>query len=214
MHQNYCFDKIYFILFSLIIFIVLIYQYYLINKYNNKYYEQQNNSQIDNIKNEIINVLSNRDIKIEEEKIPNIIVNNPIDPVRNYDYGKIFDPLVEPTRRIERDQIPPVYLRRLIDLPSRGFPDNFSQFGILVKANKNDPHNQILRLFGRQEFPGSHRYEYYTAIVSGLDQIKIPLDIKKNELYDGDSLYIRELGEKYIVQLHKYDAPKYLPDIW
>ena len=142
---------------------------------------------------------------------------NPInnDLVRQYDIRKAFDPLEEPTRRVARHEIHPLHLKRLIDIPTRGYPDNFTQIGILVK--EGDPHNnqdnRILRLFGRQEFPGSNKYEYYTAINSGNDQIKIPIDIKHQELYDDDIVFIKEMNDRYRVNLHKFDAPKYYPDL-
>jgi hypothetical protein len=144
---------------------------------------------------------------------------NPIqhnrDAIRDYDYSKLFDPLVEPTRRIPRYEIPSFHLKRLIDIPTRGYPDNFTQFGILIEEGKRnkDNDNKILRLFGRNEFPGSNRYEYYTAINSGLDQIKIPVIVKQQELYDDDNVFIEELGKRYRVKLHHFDAPKYYPDL-
>jgi len=130
----------------------------------------------------------------------------------------LTDPLEEPVRRVARQDLPPMYLRRSIDLPTRGYPDNFTQFGILVKKGLKDSirneDNKILRLFGRQEYPGSWRYEYYTTITSGNDFIKIPIETRaKKELYDGDIIFIKELNEKYEVQLYKYDSPKYYPDI-
>jgi len=146
----------------------------------------------------------------------------PVDAVREYDYKKIGDPLEEPTRRVPRHWIPPTYFKYNTDIPTRGYPDNFSQFGILVKKerkkaktykNNEDTDNNVLRLYGRQEYPGSDKYEYYTAINSGYDQIKVPLDIKNRELYNDDIVYIRELGNEYKVKLHRYDAPKYYPDI-
>lgn len=160
--------------------------------------------------NNIINVTVEKPQNIQVKSYDKQIIK---DPVREYDYRKIDDPLEEPTRRVPRHWIPPVHIKRHIDFPTRGFPDNFSQLGILVSLSKKDKDNRILRLYGRQEYPGSERYEYYTAINSGLDQIKIPLDIKKRELYDGDYVYIDELKAKYEVKLHKYDAPKYYPDI-
>jgi hypothetical protein len=137
------------------------------------------------------------------------------DAIRDYDYNKLYDPLTEPTRRIPRYEIPPVHLKRLLDIPTRGYPDNFTQFGILMEEGKRnkDSDNKILRLFGRHEFPGSNRYEYYTAINSGLDQIKIPVIVKQQELYDDDDVYIEELGKRYRVRLHRFDAPKYYPDL-
>ena len=143
---------------------------------------------------------------------------NQNDVIRQYDYSRAYDPLEQPARRLARNEIYPFYLKRIIDLPTRGYPDNFSQIGILVKqchSKSNDP-NKILRLFGRKEFPSSNRYEYYTAINSGMDQIKIPLynNLKRRtELYDDDIIFIKELRCHYQVKLHKYDAPRYYPDI-
>ena len=163
---------------------------------------------------------------------PKLIVTEPnIDPVREYDYSKLYDILEEPTRRVPRHEIHPSILRQYIDIPSRGYPDNFTQYGILIASSGHDKHskndksnsdkiemhtdsnNRIIRLFGRQEYPGSNRYEYYTMINSGYDAIKIPLDVRKRELYDDDKVYVKELGQHYKVQLHNYDAPKYYPDI-
>lgn len=138
-----------------------------------------------------------------------------VDDVREYDYRKMRDPLEEPTRRVPRHELPPKYFKDRIDFPTRGYPDNFTQYGVLVRVNKKgkSEENNILRLYGRQEYPGSDIYEYYTAVNSGLDQIKIPLNIKKRELYDDDIVFVDELNAKYKVKLHKYDAPKYYPDI-
>ena len=139
-----------------------------------------------------------------------------LDIVREYDYSRSFDPLEEPTRRVPRHEIPPIHLKRTIDIPTRGYPDNFTQIGTLVKKgdpNKNE-NNKILRLFGRQEYPGSNRYEYYTMVNSGHDAIKIPINTKRRyELFDGDIIRIKELKDKYEVNLHRFDAPKYYPDI-
>ncbi len=138
------------------------------------------------------------------------------DIIRDYDYNKIDDPLEEPTRRVARHELHPYFLKKMIDIPTRGYPDNFIQLGTLTKKgdpNKN-PDNQLLRLFGRQEYPGSYRYEYYTMVNSGNDQIKVPVDTRnRKELFDGDRVYIKELDDLYEIHLHKFDAPKYYPDI-
>jgi hypothetical protein len=155
--------------------------------------------------------------------------------IKNYDYRKAYDPLEQPARRVARYELPPVDFKRIIDLPSRGYPDNFTQIGVVVRNDKkdhthdkknNDKHNdknkivnddnRVLRLFGRQEYPGSNRYEYYVMINSGNDQIKIPINDnrkRRDELYDNDIIYIKELNDQYKVTLHPYDQPKYYPDI-
>jgi len=142
--------------------------------------------------------------------------SNWIDPVREYDYKKVYDPLEEPTRRVSRHELPPFYFKRMIDYPTRGYPDNFNQIGVLTREGlSHSSNNSIIRLFSRQTYPGSDRYEYYTMINNGFDQIKIPIDSHHNqELYDDDIIFIKELNDKYKVNLHKYDQPRYYPDIF
>jgi len=143
----------------------------------------------------------------------------PVDPVREYDYQKMEDPLEQPRRRVARHEIPPMHVKGYFDYPTRGYPDNFNQFGILVRQNRLnvDHENKVLRLYGRQTYPFSRVYEYYTAINSGLDSIKIPLNHKRRrnrrELFDDDIIFIKELNAKYKVQLHRYDSPLYYPHI-
>ena len=48
----------------------------------------------------------------------------------NYDMNKIYNPLIEPTRRPQRYSIPTPELKNIIDLPTRGYPDNYSLIGI------------------------------------------------------------------------------------
>lgn len=155
----------------------------------------------------------------KEQFIIQIDPNNNLDkinPIEIYDYNKTFNPLEEPTRRLPVYEIPPYYLKKLIDIPSRGYPDNFSQMGVLIREDnhKKSHDNRILRLFGRQEYPGSNKYEYYTIINNGNDHIKVPLDNKrKNELYNDDIIYVKELDSDYIVSLYKYDHLRYYPDL-
>src|SRR5579863_7260571 len=70
--------------------------------------------------------------------------------IRQYDIRKTFDPLEEPTRRVPRHELPTMEVRRLIDFPTRGYPDTFVQLGILKKDVKDNGENNIIRLFGRQ----------------------------------------------------------------
>ncbi len=205
------------------IFIILSIQFVQMNKINdslktisNQKYESK--SKTKSIPSKI--PVTNTQITIEEEQpilTPQQIAASNITAVNEYDRRQLYDPLEQPTRRVARHELPPEYFRRMIDISSRGYPDNFVQYGILKQTcehGKKNNQNKILRLFGRQEYPGSNRYEYFTAINSGLDQIKVPLDIRgKRELFDGDKVYVRELDEYYEVQLYKHDAPKYYPDI-
>lgn len=137
--------------------------------------------------------------------------NSNVDKIKEYDYRKVVDPLESPTMRVDREYLPPVDLKNEINISTRGYPDTFRQVGILINNEAGD--NKLLRLFGRKEFPRSNRYEYYTAINSGNDIIKVPLNIKK-ELYDDDNVIVDELSTEYKVKIYKYDSPRYYPDIF
>ena len=121
---------------------------------------------------------NNTIVRVDEPSNDNniIVVKETVeDPVRNYDYRKAFDPLEDPTTRVPRHLIHPVHIKPMLNIPTRGHPDSYHQLGILIGDDENSTDNKILRLFGRQEFPGSNKHQYYTSISSGNDQIKIPL---------------------------------------
>lgn len=131
-----------------------------------------------------------------------------LDPVKTYDYNKLNDPLEEPTKRVDRYLLGPIEYRRMFNYPVRGYPDNPRWMGILISED-NDP-NKILKLFGRQRYPNSNQYEYYTMINMGFDQIKVHIDRKK-ELYNDDEVTVSELNKKYKVKLNKDDDSYYNP---
>lgn len=135
------------------------------------------------------------------------------DRVRDYDYRKMYDPLEEPTKRVDRHEILPIGLRKFFDYPTQGFPDSYRQMGILVNNDDETNPNRILRLLGRQEYPGSNRYEYYTSVTSGNDMVKIEVRGKRKgrEIYDGDEITIPEINSKYTVSIYGYDEPRYYP---
>jgi hypothetical protein len=189
--RDVCFDKdifiLYIFIFSIIIFIIFAAVYSIVN----------------NIDTHIPNPTP-----MISQSLPSMTVTKIQDPLKTYDYNTMYDPLKEPTRRVPRHQIPLIP----IDYTSRGYTDDYTQFGILVSDDDKKSDNKILRLLGREIYPGANKYEYYTMINSGLDQIKIPVYTKrKDELYQDDDVYIKELGNKYKVHLYKYDAPRYYP---
>ena len=179
------------------------------------------------ISNNKNNKIDNFEIPVPIAPTPTVtIIDTPVslprpievvnDPVVQYDFNNSYNPLEEPVRRIDRYSMPSFELKRVTDIPSRGYPDTPSQFGVLVKKckHKKDTSNNILRLFGKQQYPGSYKYEYYTMVNSGNDQIKIPIYHKRrNELYDGDLIFIKVLNAEYKVHLYEYDQPRYYPDL-
>jgi len=145
--------------------------------------------------------------------IINPIVSNPpvipVDPVKEYDYKKLIDPLQEPTKRVDRYLLGPLEYRNMFNYPVRGYHDSPHWIGLLIN-NDDTTDNKIIKLFGRQKYPSSNQYEYYTIINMGMDKIKIHIDHTK-ELYDNDNVEIKELGKIYYVKLNKNDDYEYNP---
>lgn len=139
----------------------------------------------------------------------------PRDLVSDYDHRKIISPLEDPVRRVPRHWIPPAHIKRQIDIPTRGYPDTFHQIGLLTKQGDSDnKENKVLRLMGRETYPGSSKYEYFTRITDGNETINIPIENKHNkEYYDDDVIAVDTLGSDYKVKIFDYDAPKYYPDL-
>jgi len=152
------------------------------------------------------------------------IKSDNIDPITKVDYMKLYDPLTEPDRRPEREDIPPDYVARHMYIPTRGFPENYHLVGTLVKLDENHhqkDHNEkhqllketILKLFGRQTYPRSDEYEYYTMLPD--TDIKLTVDNRNNkELFDGDTIHLRETGSSYRVSMYKKLDPPYNPFVY
>ena len=148
-------------------------------------------------------------------KLP-IIVNKIItsktkstqDKFMKRDQAVLNNPLVAPFRRMPRhvygnNNIP-------INFPTRGIADNFQYIGNLIRRSDE----KIVRLFGRQSYPGSTQYEYYGMMSdNGGSQIKVQIS-NTRELYNGDTVNIPLLNNSsFTVQLNKLDQPRYNPNI-
>jgi hypothetical protein len=113
--------------------------------------------------------------------------------IRRRDLGVMADPLAPPEKRTERPQIDmtlPLLRNKYIGLPTRGSYDTYQQTGYLVDDTNS---NNILKLFGRQKYPGSSQYEYYAMKSTAADQYKIPLNDIKKQLFDNDSVTLVKL---------------------
>ena len=118
-------------------------------------------------------------------------------------YKRLSDPLMPPERTypyMETQMVP-------INIPTRGYPEQYQQYGILMK---NDDSGETFSLFGRREYPGSRTYEYYVTSSSKYNAVKIPIPDKK-EIYDGAEISVPGHSGVYKVKLYELDSPKYIP---
>jgi hypothetical protein len=161
--------------------------------------------------------LQKNDLKKPTDKIqePPIIINPFIEKrvlLQNRDRMVLYDDLHPPERRDQEYAYPDKYVKSLINLPTRGLPDNYSPMGVLVR--KDD--EKVLQLYGRQKYPGSNEWEYY---VMGNDPSsfpnKMPIQRKnKREIMDKDKIKIQWLDPskgEFEVNLYDYDVPRYDP---
>jgi len=162
----------------------------------NKYKELLNNNN-----NIITNILEYRNNN-------NILYDSIIE-----DKNILYDPLKAPERRIDIRQYP-IPLLNKINIPSRGYPDNYQLIGLLSRTNDE----KILQLFGRATYPGSNQYEYYVINENNGFTNKIPIETKgKKEIDDGEYLNIPIFDQNkgdFQVKLYKYDTPRYNPNIY
>jgi len=113
--------------------------------------------------------------------------------IKQRDLGVIANPLVPPEKRTERptiDMTMPLIRNKYIGLPTRGSYDTYQNVGYLTKDG--EPEN-VLKLFGRQKWPGSTQYEYYAIKSTAVDQFKVPMYHVRKQLFDGDSVRLEKV---------------------
>lgn len=93
---------------------------------------------------------------------------------------------------------------------SRGY-DGYQQYQMLGYLSGSQGQFPV---FGRYKYPGkTDKLEYYT-INDSRGRIKIPFKTKNyNELYDGDSITINELGGDYTFTKYDDEGLRYNPNI-
>jgi len=188
------------ILYTIIIIIIIsiIHQYILIKKIRKlkKIKNKENDYYI---------------IERKDNEYYNKLYNDNI--IKRYDEKKIYDILEEPSKRPSRSEIGDIGFRKYINIATQGYPDNYHLIGILI--NNEGYENRILKLYGREKYPKSILWEYYTIISDGNDMIKIEINNKNNkELYTGDKIYIDELNKEYEIKMYSNDELKYNPNIY
>ena len=114
-----------------------------------------------------------------------------------------------------------------INVPTRGEGSSFQQIGALYKEVVQDEDMQpgnntdsiILALFGKQTYPRSQHWTYYTSSNSN-HQVKMPLSHKGRkcdsqygcvEIMNDDLITVPGYNGVFRAAIYEYDAPKYIP---
>ena len=103
-----------------------------------------------------------------------------------------------------------------INIPTRGTTPDVQQVGILT----NTENDQVLALYGRPTFRGSHKWMYYSA-TDKFHALRLPIssgsrnctgEFGCDEVSDGDELTIPTYPDrKFKVTVYNMDAPRYIP---
>ena len=131
--------------------------------------------------------------------------------LNNRDNEVVSNIFVVPERRQAEHNYPYDYMKNQLNIPTRGYPDNYHLHGLVLRDNTETAY----KLFGRQKFPGSNQYEYFVQSVMHNNDVKIPVKINGDkEIEDGMYIMIpgtnKNIGE-FKVKLYDYDAPRYNP---
>ena len=131
--------------------------------------------------------------------------------IQNRDHQVLFNNFVAPERRQPEHAYPVGQVRNMINFPTRGLPDNYHQVGLLFRNNTET----AFKLFGRQKFPGSNQWEYFTQGVMSNNDIKIPITVRGDrEIEDGQTIVVPGTDNSkggFRVKLYNYDLPRYNP---
>jgi hypothetical protein len=190
MNDTICLPKEHYIILFIVLTIINLYYIYSIN---------QKNFKLD-LNNEKNKEIINRSY-IEKKKF-----------LKKRDRKVVNDDFIAPERRDPEHVYPDREVKNIINIPSRGLPDNYHSVGVLARIQDE----KILQLFGRQKYMGSNQWEYY---VTGMDRYgfpnKMPIKIKGDkELYDKDKIDLDWLDKSkgnFEVNLYNFDVPRYNP---
>ncbi len=195
--------------------------YYTVFIKNIKDFQELQNKEIDKIKRYATNntnnnttntnnntTNTNNNTNTTDTNNMDFILSLPITKyIENRDRSIMYDPLVEPTRRYSNAS----NYKNLINIPTRGYPDEYQLIGLLSRTTDE----KLIQLFGRPKYRGANTWEYYALSNEHGANIKIPIRSKGDrEFENGQQIHIHEFKGDFQVRLYDYNTPRYIPDIY
>ena len=112
---------------------------------------------------------------------------------------------------------------RRINIKTRGETDIYEQVGTLHEKNPENTNDAvILPLYGKQTYPRSNKWYYFT-FTDQINKVKLPVfNTKSNncqgeygceELYDEDDVNINAYSNQFIFRRYVKNKPRYIPYI-
>ena len=175
------------------------------------FYKKNELSALDTLKEIKVDKIQKLENRLEQLEINKDMVILPTSNTMlvNKDYERIVNPLLAPERSYNSTYRVP------INIPTRGFSENYQQVGAVNSGDK------ILPLYGRPRWPGATKWNYYTN-TDGFQSIKLPVQFKRmdcqdevgcDEIYDGDNITVPQYGKdkEFKANIYRLDKPYYLP---
>lgn len=103
-----------------------------------------------------------------------------------------------------------------INVNPRGIPSAYQQMGYIKTDGE-----KLLPLYGRQTAYRSDRFNYYTR-TDTYNPIQVPITFKKKncsddigceELFGGEEVHVKGVGQSGTVDIYKFDGPTYIPGL-
>lgn len=131
--------------------------------------------------------------------------------IQERDQKVLENDFIAPERRQPEHAYPVKQVKTLINIPTRGLPDNYHLIGLLLRNNTET----AFKLFGRQKYPGSNQWEYFVQGVMSHNDVKIPINIRGDrEIEDGQTVVVPGTDHSkggFKVKLYNFDLPRYNP---
>lgn len=183
-----------------IIFLVIMCTFFFLIILNNNIFYNKLNKELKNKMRK-----SNRINGLEENR--DILKSRMTD--REIYTKRIEDKLEEPARDYVETRGLPINVR------TRGEELPYQMMGFLYRDETDPNYNKDdvnrLMLFGRPQWSGSNKYDYY---VSENSSIKIPIKDDNDELFDGDTIQVTGFSGIFKVKLYEYKEYKYIPYLY
>lgn len=103
-----------------------------------------------------------------------------------------------------------------INVPTRGFREDFKQVGILTREMGKET---ILPVMGRRLYTNNSKWQYYT-MTDKSNSIRLPMshngrsctsEYGCNELMNGDVVYVEGYKDAFKVTIYENSQPRYIP---
>ena len=103
-----------------------------------------------------------------------------------------------------------------INVPTRGFRDEYKQVGILTRDMGKET---ILPVMGRRLYTNNSKWQYYT-MTDKSNSIRLPMshngksctsEYGCDELMNGDVVYVEGYKDAFKVTIYENSAPRYIP---